>query len=288
LTSLVDDLARALGLDAARARRTAAGGGCIADSFILDDGRRRMFVKSMPRRSADALDAERDGLQRLAAAGEIRVPTVLGAGASGDTAWLALECLDLGRADRDAMAALGAALARLHAHTADRHGLEIDNFIGATPQRNTRDADWTGFLFDCRIGDQIERLSRQLAGFDAELTARLRAAWTRAFGDYAPPPSLLHGDLWIGNAGALTDGTPVVFDPAVHYGDRECDLAMAALFGGFGAGFFDAYADSWPLEPGWQRRREFYQLYHVLNHANLFGGGYVDDSLNRISRLLGR
>jgi fructosamine-3-kinase len=287
LTPLVDELSRVTGLNAARVVTSVVGGGSIADSFIADDGRSRVFVKTLPTDSSDPLDAERDGLRRLADAGEIRVPVVLGSGTSGDTAWLALECLELSRAERDSMAALGRALARLHGHSADRHGLARDNFIGATPQRNTPAADWTTFFFECRIGDQLERLSRHHE-FDRALTDRLREAWTDSFGDYAPEPSLLHGDLWIGNAGALPDGTPVVFDPAVHYGDRECDLAMAALFGGFGDAFDNAYQQAWPLEAGWRERRAYYQLYHVLNHANLFGGSYVDDSRARIARLIER
>jgi fructosamine-3-kinase len=283
---VADSVARALGLDASRTRASAAGGGCIADSFILDDGSQRVFVKAMPAQASDTLDAECDGLSRLADAGEIRVPDVLAAGTAAGSAWLALEWLALGRADRDAQAQLGRRLARLHGHRAGRFGLDVDNFIGATPQRNTPTDDWTEFFFDRRIGDQVERLAAGQTGFGADVTAALRDAWTRAYGDYRPEPSLLHGDLWAGNAGALPDGTPVVFDPAVHYGDRECDLAMAALFGGFGTAFFDAYAHDRPLQPGWRQRREYYQLYHVLNHANLFGGGYVDDARRRIERLV--
>ena len=138
----------------------------------------------------------------------------------------------------------------------------------------------------------LDRLSRGGIDFGAETIAettdRLREAWLRDFDDYCPLPSLLHGDLWAGNAGQLPDGTPVIFDPAVHYGDRECDLAMAALFGGFGSAFFDAYQATWPLESGWKRRREYYQLYHVLNHALLFGGGYIADARSRIRHVLRR
>ena len=286
--SLADELARTLGLQREGMRSERAGGGCIADSTILDDGERRVFVKRVAAARAELLDAERDGLERLRAVGEIRVPAVLGVGIHRETAWLALECLPMGRLSVDGQAALGEALAGMHGHVAARHGLDVDNFIGATPQRNAPDADWTGFFFDRRLGDQMALLARNHSGFGPRRLEALRTAWREAFEDYAPRPSLLHGDLWSGNAAELPDGTPVVFDPAVHYGDRECDLAMAALFGGFGAAFFDAYSDCWPLKPGWRQRRGFYQLYHVLNHANLFGGGYVADSRRRIDALTRR
>ncbi|MGB0514978.1 MAG: fructosamine kinase family protein, partial [Wenzhouxiangellaceae bacterium] len=122
---------------------------------------------------------------------------------------------------------------------------------------------------------------------DANWLDRLEQRWRERFEDYCPVPSLLHGDLWSGNVAMLPDGRPLLFDPAVHYGDRECDLAMAELFGGFDAGFFDAYRGHWPLEPGWRERREYYGLYHLLNHANLFGGHYVAACRARIGDLLG-
>jgi fructosamine-3-kinase len=107
------------------------------------------------------------------------------------------------------------------------------------------------------------------------------------FSDHRPRPSLLHGDLWSGNAGVDRGGTPVIFDPAVYYGDRETDLAMTELFGGFPGQFYEAYVETWPLEPGYEVRKILYNLYHVLNHLNIFGSGYLHQARTMLNRLLG-
>jgi fructosamine-3-kinase len=260
-------------------------GGSIAGSWRLENGDDRVFVKTMPPSQASMLDAERDGLARLAGSGAVRTPAVLGHGTAGDTSWLALEWLDLRPLSGAASAALGRQLAELHRRRAETFGLENDNFIGATAQPNTPGADWTEFLFEQRLGFQIDLLGERAGSFGTRDTARLKAAWQRRFPDYAPEPSLLHGDLWGGNAAMLSDGQPVLFDPAVHFGDRECDLAMADLFGGFDRSFFEAYEQAWPLDSGWAHRRRFYKLYHLLNHANLFGGHYVSASRRLIDEL---
>jgi fructosamine-3-kinase len=120
------------------------------------------------------------------------------------------------------------------------------------------------------LRDKGERLTEHLGGF---------------FLDYRPAPCLLHGDLWSGNAGMLPDGTPVVFDPAVHRGDREADLAMSELFGGFPEAFYAAYRAAWPLDPGYETRKTLYNLYHVLNHFNMFGAGYLGQARRMIQKL---
>jgi len=278
-------IARKLGWQEDQLEFRPVSGGSVAASWRLECSSGRAFVKTMPVSQAALLDAERDGLKRLARAGRIRTPAILGNDRIGDLAWLALEWLELEALSADAGAALGRQLVDLHHCRAETFGLGSDNFIGAMPQRNTQTADWTEFLFEHRLGFQLERLAENRPDFGTGLKHRLRDAWHGRFADYAPAPSLLHGDLWAGNAGRLRDGKPVLFDPAVHYGDRECDLAMADLFGGFGAAFFDAYAERWPLEHGWRLRRRFYQLYHLLNHANLFGGHYVSASVRLIEEL---
>lgn len=252
---------------------------------MLESDARRAFVKTMAVPQADVLDAERDGLQHLAAAKSVRTPEVMAAGITDGTAWLALEYLELQPLDRNGFDELGRRLAELHQCRAPTFGLDKDNFIGATPQPNTQTCVWTEFLFEYRIGFQLDLLAAGRRGFGDDTKRKLRQGWERRFPDYAPEPSLLHGDLWSGNAAMLADGQPVIFDPAVHYGDRECDLAMADLFGGFDATFFDHYADQSPLEPGWQTRRRFYKLYHLLNHANLFGEHYVSACQRLIDEL---
>lgn len=277
----------AVGLDPARLETRPVSGGDIAASFRFDDGARSVFVKCVPAAESDLLASERDGLSRIAATGTVDVPDVLASGCD-EVAWLALQYIELARPTDAASAELGERLAALHAQREDRFGLERDNWIGRTPQINTPEADWTEFFFEHRIGPQIRRLAESGQRFGGKDVERLRAAWTRRFPGYAPEPGLIHGDLWTGNAAMTSDGRPLVFDPAVHFADRECDLAMTRLFGGFGSSFYEAYEAAWPLDEGWPERMHYYQLYHVLNHANLFGGGYVGRSRQVIESLAGR
>lgn len=241
----------------------AVGGGCIHESRRLElaDGR-RVFVKSASARNAALLEAEVRGLSWLAP--HIRVPEVL---ASGD-AWLALEWLDLVPITDWEMA--GRRMAGLHSITAEMHGLDHDNFIGATPQVNTRMESWCEFYLQARLGPQIALAESK--GFPLPQTAIFKKA-AAILTDHEPPPSLLHGDLWSGNIAALSGGEAVVFDPAPYFGDPETDLAMLELFGGpLPGAFTDAYGG---LPPDRLRRRSLYDLYHALNHLNLFGAGYL-------------
>jgi fructosamine-3-kinase len=186
------------------------------------------------------------------------VPAVLDHGVKGGKAFILLEELDLRRGGD--WRSMGQALARLHQVQGARFGWHRDNYIGLAPQANTWKDDWTDFFVECRLRPQARR-----AGIDLPETA-VRALLE----DHRPAPSLLHGDFWSGNAGFTEEG-PVVFDPAVYYGDREADLAMTELFGGFPRAFYEGYG---PLDPGYERRKHLYNLYHLLNHLNLFGGGY--------------
>jgi fructosamine-3-kinase len=246
----------------------------------------RAFVKNVPRARAAQLDAEVDGLAALRAAAAVRVPQLIGRGEDDAQAWLQLEWLDLRPLDDGA--ALGRALAALHrASGGARFGWHRDNFIGATPQANAWHDDWGGFWRDCRLAPQLALAARN--GYGGALQrdgGRLVAAIDALLHGHAPAPSLLHGDLWSGNAGLLPDGTPVIFDPAVYVGDRECDLAMTELFGGFDARFHAAYREAWPLPAGYEVRRELYNLYHLLNHLNLFGAGYLARCQRSMARLL--
>ena len=245
------------------------------------------FRKSLPLTERWRLDAEVDGLARLLRAGAIRVPRVLGQGASAGLAWLELEWFDLQVPDAACDARLGAALARMHRVTGAAYGLGQDNAIGAAPQSNAACDDWAAFWRERRIGFQLDRAAHR--GHGDRLLERGRRLLERIpafFAGYRPLPSLLHGDLWAGNRGMLTDGAPVIFDPAVYHGDREADLAMTRLFGGFGKKFYEAYAAEWPLDAGAATRVDLYNLYHALNHLNLFGGGYRAMAEAMIDRLL--
>ena len=254
----------------------AVGGGDIAEATLLEAGGRHVFVKTLPLDQAGLLGAEADGLAALEQAGVIRVPRILGQGETVQLAWLALDALELRSRSSAADARLGRQLAELHRCTGDAYGWPSDNFIGRTPQPNAESSDWSAFFRDCRLGYQLECLTRRHPdAIPSAWVDRVLRRGEQALTDHQPPVSLLHGDLWSGNAQALANDEPVIFDPAVHYGDRECDLAMSAMFGGFSEAFYREYNTAWPLAEGWQERRPWYQLYHLLNHANLFAGGYL-------------
>jgi fructosamine-3-kinase len=230
-------------------------------------------------------DAEMEGLLELESANALRVPHPLVHGDSQGQAFLVLEYLDLGGPEN--WPAMAQGLARLHAVSAARFGWKRNNTIGSTPQINTWAADWIEFLRNHRLGFQLElaarnNISNRLNELGEELLARLDVF----FRGYQPVPSLLHGDLWSGNAAFTHAGEPVIFDPAVYFGDREADLAMTELFGGFGASFHAVYREAWVLDSGYGIRRNLYNLYHILNHANLFGGGYINQAESMMQRLL--
>ena len=280
-TAALDAIGGGLGA----ARWTDCGGSSLNATWRLDVAGVRYFVKVNGAARRSMLEAEAVGLRELAKSGAIRVPSPVATGAAEDAAFLVLEWLDLAGGGRDA--ALGRALAALHRATSPRFGWHRDNTIGTTPQANAWSDDWVAFLRDRRLGPQLALAARD--GHGAALRRdgeRLLAALPALLRGRVPAPSLLHGDLWSGNAARLATGEPVIFDPAVYFGDREADLAMTELFGGFGADFYAAYREAWPLDAGYPLRRTLYNLYHVLNHANLFGGGYVGQAGAMIGRLL--
>ncbi len=263
----------------------AAGGGCINTARVIvgSDGR-RFFVKTNHARYLAMFEAEAEGLEAIRATGTLRVPRPICSGTSADEAWLVLEYLEMG--GRGSATELGRRLAALHRHTWDRYGWHRDNTIGSTPQVNTPSDDWIAFYRDRRLGYQYALAARR--GAPRRLLdrgERLMSGLAGFFVGYRPAPSLLHGDLWGGNF-AYSGGEPVIFDPAVYYGDREADLAMTELFGGFTGEFYAAYREAWPLEAGYRVRRDLYNLYHVLNHFNLFGGGYLNQAERMTDALL--
>jgi fructosamine-3-kinase len=271
---------------AAQAAPRPIGGGDISAAWRFESAEGSVFVKTGPASSYDMFVAEAEGLAELAAPGVIRVPRVFACGLHAESAHLALEWLEFERASRDTEARLGARLAELHRTTSERYGWHRNNTIGLTPQHNDWTDDWVTFFREHRLRFQLELAARNgFAGALQEQGARLMDRLPALFEDYLPVPSLLHGDLWGGNW-ASSNGEPVIFDPAVYYGDRESDLAMTRLFGGFGAAFYEAYETSAPLSPGHRARCDLYQLYHVINHLNLFGGGYLGQAQQLMRQLL--
>jgi fructosamine-3-kinase len=264
-------------LGASVSHSVPVGGGsiCHAAKIALTDGR-TVLVKwrdGLP----GMFTAERRGLELLRAADALRTPAVLAqqeASAEGP-AFIAMEWLGRGATTEAVAEALGQGLARLHRTIGPAFGLDHPNFIGANPQRNTPADNWVEFFGGQRLGFQLE-----LLGKNGHLTAGRRRGLERLInrlGDWLPAQpeaSLLHGDLWGGNWLVTADGVPALIDPAVYYGHREAELAFTELFGGFSATFYAAYAQTWPLDGDYRERKDLYNLYHLLNHLNLFGEGY--------------
>jgi len=280
--------------------RTPVGGGCIHSAWRLQtaDGE-HLFAKTNRADKLPLLQAEAEGLLALArvAPPTLMIPRPLAIGVAGDQAVLVMPWLELARGPGSpgAWETCGANLARLHRQSllgapqqggvTQAFGWGQDNFIGASPQINGWRESWSSFFAECRLAPQLRWLAekgRPMAGADP-LLERL-PEWLN---NHGAQPCLVHGDLWSGNGALLADGGGSVFDPAIYLGDRETDLAMARLFGGFPEAFFNGYNEEWPLPKGWGERIKIYNLYHLLNHANLFGGGYIKQAQSVIHGLLG-
>jgi len=308
--ALADWLAETLAIRALRMQ--PVGGGCIHSAWCLTveplggpaAGSRapiaagRLFAKTNSLQALPLLEAEAEGLAALARAAEgsdLHVPSPLALGMAGKQAVLVLPWCELaGSASGAAWRRLGASLAGLHRRSlelpctaGDRPGCfgwPRDNWIGAGAQANGWHAAWGPFFAERRLAPQLELLERRCGPLPGAATLLERVpAWLAS---HRADSCLVHGDLWSGNAAINTKGGGVIFDPAVHRGDREVDLAMAQLFGGFPAPFFDGYGASWPLSSDHQRRVPLYNLYHLLNHANLFGGSYIAQVQAMIGALL--
>ncbi len=245
----------------------------------------RLFTKTAPAAALHMFEAEVAGLVEIGASNTIRVPEVYDVGIRDGCAYIEMERLQLRATTAADETAAGELLAAMHRVTAERFGWYRDNTIGPTPQHNPVSDSWLEFYATARLQYQLELAAKN--GYDGELQAegaRLLEGLPALLAGHEPVASLLHGDLWGGNWGATSDGV-VTFDPAVYYGDRETDIAMTRLFGGFGRSFYAAYERAWPLAAGHERRVALYQLYHVLNHLNLFGSGYLGQGLALMKQL---
>lgn len=271
-----------------KASARSVGGEDNSAARRVDTGDGVIFIKTCRPELFDMFEAEAEGLCELEASKAIRIPNVVGCGATASDAYLAIEWIRFDRPTAETERLLGAQLAKMHRHCKDRYGWHRDNTIGLTPQHNGWSDDWPDFFRTRRLDFQLELAARN--GFGGELQSagrRLSESLESLFRDYRPAASLLHGDLWGGNW-AATDGQPIIFDPAVYYGDRESDIAMTQLFGGFGREFYSAYQECWPMEAGYEDRLKLYQLYHVLNHLNLFGSAYLRKAMLLIGEINSR
>jgi fructosamine-3-kinase len=265
--------------------RRPVGGGSINQAYALSDDERTYFVKLNQASQLAMFEAEALGLEQIADSQTIRVPQPIGWGIADQTAYIVMEWLDLGYGNQQAWVAMGHNLAAMHRVThANGFGWERNNTIGATPQMNPWNSNWVDFFIEQRLGYQFQLANRRGGHFPQQ--ERLLAAVPQLLSGYAPSPALVHGDLWSGNAAITKQGEPVILDPAVYFGDREVDLATTQLFGGFPSEFYQAYNAAYPLEPGYSQRKTLYNLYHILNHFNLFGGSYERQANQMIGDLL--
>ncbi len=286
MKTIARHIAEASGEAFVNPRIRPVGGGCINQTLILESDQRRWFVKTNDSCQSAMFELEANGLAALVEAKALRVPQPLCWGVAGNRAYLVLEYIPMKAAGRGSAEMAGRRLAALHRCQGQAFGWHQDNIIGATHQPNGWRSSWVEFWRENRLGYQLKLAAQN--GYGGRLQRqgeRLLEAFP-ALMTHQPQPSLLHGDFWSGNLAYDDAGQPVIFDPAVYYGDREADLAMSELFGGFGPGFYAAYQEAWPLDPGYAKRKNLYNLYHIINHLNLFGGGYLAQSEHMIDGLL--
>ncbi len=261
------------------------GGGSINAAHVLIGGDgREFFIKLNSASLVDMFEAEAAGLNEILSTNAIKVPRPICWGASGGEAYIVMEYIPLG--GKGSGPKLGEQLAAMHHKSWDKFGWFRDNTIGSTPQPNTPMDSWVEFYREHRLRFQLDLAAHHGGNRLLDQGERLMGDLDAFFTDYQPAPSLLHGDLWGGNYSTDHDGNPVIFDPAVYYGDREADIAMTELFGGFPHDFYSAYNAAWPMDTGYATRKTLYNLYHVINHFNLFGGGYLSQADRMISSLL--
>lgn len=261
----------------------SVSGGSINQAYLVADDRRKFFVKTNGAEKVGMFEAEVIALSQIYATKTMLVPQPVCWGVTDRIAYIVMEWIELGH--KQDWNLFGTMLAAMHRVTNHKFGWQQQNTIGSTPQINTWNQDWVEFFSEQRLGYQLQLAQRK--GFRSSIpTGKLLEAATSFFHNYNPQPSMVHGDLWGGNAGFSDRGEPVIYDPALYFGDREVDIAMTELFGGFPAQFYQAYDLAFPLDPGYKQRKTLYNLYHILNHFNLFGGGYGSQANRMIESII--
>ena len=285
LDSIVAEIESQTGSRLTHYQLTSIGGGSINSAYKLHVDQHAYFIKLNQPGLVAMFEAEAQGLEEMNALKCVRIPNVISYGQTDEHSFLVLEYIELSKLQDKTAQLLGRQLAQLHSHKQDFHGWHIDNTIGSTPQHNERHHHWLSFWQQQRLGQQLKFAARN--GYSGRLQDKgqqLLEQLPALFAGYSPEPSLLHGDLWSGNAASDQQGKPVIFDPACYYGDRETDIAMTELFGGFSKNFYVAYQAEYPLDSAYKTRKILYNLYHIINHLNLFGGGYLSQSENMIEQ----
>ena len=287
-TQIANHISQATGETFEINQRRAVSGGCINQGYALKGDSITYFVKLNQASQIQMFEAEALGLKQMLETKTIRVPNPICVGAVANSAYIVLEWLELGGSNNtQSWEEMGRQLAAMHRclpPQAGKFGWDLNNTIGSTPQINTWTSDWAEFFAEYRLGYQF-KLARRKGG-QFPLADRLLAVVPKLL-DHQPQPSLVHGDLWGGNGAVTASGEPVIFDPATYIGDREVDLAMTELFGGFNSAFYRGYNEVWLLDDGYKQRKTLYNLYHILNHFNLFGGGYGSQANRMIEQIVG-
>jgi fructosamine-3-kinase len=264
-------------------QRQSVSGGSINQAYLISNSQCQYFVKINAASKVAMFEAEAIALTQMYSTQTIRVPQPICWGVASTSAYIVMEWLELGGTTNWELMAQN--LAALHRTTSQAgFGWQQSNTIGSTPQINTWRENWVEFLIQHRIGYQLQ-LARKRGFSPSVPEQRLFDAIPHFFRNYQPQPSMVHGDLWGGNAAFTRNGEPVIFDPALYFGDREVDLAMTELFGGFPAQFYQAYDRVFPLDTGYKQRKTLYNLYHILNHFNLFGGSYCSQANRMIEQV---
>ncbi len=286
-------------------QKSTVGGGSINSSYhVIGTDVQEYFIKINSASLEFMFQVEFDNLNELSQALSLKadamqVPQPVCYGIADSYSYLVLEYLNLSASGNNKE--LGHALAEMHKITASQFGWYQNNIIGSTPQSNQQHNDWLTFWREERMQPQFEMLyNKGYKKYLQPLSDKLLNELDSLLANHTPEASLLHGDLWSGNYGfsragsskagsskeaSSKHGKPAIFDPALYYGDRETDLAMTELFGGFSSDFYQAYNDNWPLDAGYKDRKTLYNLYHILNHANLFGTSYLNQAISMMERL---
>lgn len=284
-TEIAQAISRETEQEFAIANTKSVSGGCINQGYQVSSKDRTYFVKLNDVSKVDMFAAEALGLKQMYATKTITVPQPVCWGTAANSSYLVLQWLDLGGGSNQSWTEMGRQLAAMHrVGTSKDFGWSRNNTIGSTPQINTWMDNWADFFAEQRIGYQLKLAQRRGGNFPE--SNRVVDLVRNKLTEWQPPVSLVHGDLWSGNAAISSDGAPIILDPATYYGDRETDLAMTELFGGFPTAFYNGYNEAWELDSGYRQRKSIYNLYHVLNHFNLFGGGYASQAKTIIQRLL--
>ncbi|NET52049.1 MAG: fructosamine kinase family protein [Merismopedia sp. SIO2A8] len=308
---IADHISQSTGTPFTISHRRSVGGGSVNQAYAIVD--QAMVDQSSDRSHGDSrgqqsggqpqeqayflklndasrvamFEAEALGLRQMAQSQTIKVPDPICWGTVEGSSYIVLEWLDIGYGTHQSWQGMGQQLAAMHQVTSPKgFGWDQNNTIGFIPQMNDWTDSWAIFFRDHRIGYQL-KLARKRGGHFPKQHELLEAI-PELLADHHPQPSLVHGDLWSGNAAVTQEGDPIIFDPATYYGDREVDLAMSELFGRFPEDFYRSYNQAFPIEPGYTQRKPLYNLYHILNHFNQFGGGYESQANSMINRLLKR